>query len=157
MTDVYLSLGSNLGDRHALLLRAIDLLAHRAGRLVRASSIIETEPWGFESPNPFLNAVVLIQTTLSPHELLAKTQAIERELGRTTKTPSAPTKAETTVSEGSLPYSDRPIDIDILLYGDLHLSTPELTIPHPRMYERDFVLRPLREILPVGTYIGVTH
>lgn len=135
-TSVFLSLGSNLGDRHALLLLAIDLLARRVGRLVRASSFIETEPWGFDSPNRFLNAVVLLHTDLSPHKVLAQTQAIERELGRTHKTGA------------DLSYSDRPIDIDILLYGDLHLSTPELTIPHPRMDERDFVLRPLRELLP---------
>ena len=160
MTDVYLSLGSNLGDRHTLLLRAIDLLARRAGRLVRASSIIETEPWGYTSPNPFLNVVVLIRTSLSPHELLAETQAIERELGRTSKTPSSPlrlkaltasTNSDATVPEGSLPYSDRPIDIDLLLYGDLRLSTPELTIPHPRMFQRDFVMRPLRELLPADS------
>ena len=137
MTPVYLSLGSNLGDRHSLLLSAIDLLARRVGRLVLASSFIETEPWGFESPHRFLNAVVLLHTDLSPHALLKETQAIERELGRIRKTP---------VSEGTRSYSDRPIDIDILLYGDLHLSTPELTIPHPLMNEREFVLRPLHEV-----------
>ncbi|MCR5180553.1 MAG: 2-amino-4-hydroxy-6-hydroxymethyldihydropteridine diphosphokinase [Bacteroidaceae bacterium] len=130
---LYLSLGSNLGDRHSLLLQAIDHLAHRVGRLLRASSIIQTEPWGFSSPNPFLNAVVLMHTSLAPMEVLTETQAIERELGRTAKS----------TSHG---YADRPIDIDILLYDDLEISTPELTIPHPRMNERDFVLRPLREI-----------
>lgn len=142
MTEVYLSLGSNLGNRHALLLRAIDLLARRVGRLVRASSFIETEPWGFESPHPFLNAAVCLQTSLTPHQLLAETQAIERQLGRTHKTESSHTLTS------PLPiYTDRPIDIDILLYGNLHLSTPELTIPHPLMHLRDFVLRPLREIM----------
>lgn len=165
MTDLYLSLGSNLGDRHALLLRAIDLLARRVGRLIRASSFIETKPWGYNSPNNYLNAVVLLQTTLTPHEVLVTTQAIERQLGRTTKTPTIIPSSSLTASPSSasvalstiasslqgegvplLPYSDRPIDIDILLYGDLHLTTPELTIPHPRMMQRDFVLRPLREI-----------
>lgn len=133
VTELYLSLGSNLGDRHALLLRAIDLLARRVGRLIRASSFIETEPWGYHSPNRYLNAVVLLHTDLTPHQVLLTTQAIERQLGRTTKTTGNH-------------YSDRPIDIDILLYGDLHLTTPDLTIPHPRMMQRDFVLRPLREI-----------
>ena len=135
----YLSLGSTLGDRHSQLLLAIDLLARRVGRLVRASSIIETEPWGYDSPHSYLNAVVLLQTTLTPQQLLSTTQTIERELGRKQKTPAN--------SGDTLPsYSDRPIDIDILLYGDLQLSTPDLTIPHPRMHQRDFVMRPLREI-----------
>ena len=137
--NCYLSLGSNLGDRHSLLLLAIDLLARRVGRLVRASSIIETEPWGYDSPHSYLNAVVLLQTTLTPQQLLSTTQTIERELGRKQKTPAN--------SGDTLPsYSDRPIDIDILLYGDLQLSTPDLPIPHPRMHQRDFVMRPLREI-----------
>lgn len=137
--NCYLSLGSNLGDRHSQLLLAIDLLARRVGRLVCASSIIETEPWGYDSPHSYLNAVVLLQTTLTPQQLLSTTQAIERELGRKQKTPAN--------SGDTLPsYSDRPIDIDILLYGDLQLSTPDLTIPHPRMHQRDFVMRPLREI-----------
>lgn len=137
--NCYLSLGSNLGDRHSLLLLAIDLLARRVGRLVRASSIIETEPWGYDSPHSYLNAVVLLQTTLTPQQLLSTTQTIERELGRKQKTPAN--------SGDTLPsYSDRPIDIDILLYGDLQLSTPDLTIPHPRMHQRDFVMRPLLEI-----------
>ena len=153
VTELYLSLGSNLGDRHALLLKAIDLLARRVGPLVRASSFIETDPWGYNSNNRYLNAVVLLHTDLTPHQVLLVTQAIERELGRTTKTPppsSTPpssTPSSATPSSSPLPsYSDRPIDIDILLYGDLHLTTPELTIPHPRMMQRDFVLRPLREI-----------
>ena len=199
MSSLYLSLGSNLGDRHTLLLKAIDLLARRVGRLVRASSFIETEPWGFHSPHRFLNAVVLLQTSLSPEAVLAETQAIECLLGRTTKTPAIPkpiTPKPTIIpsiiktptitppivvpdglpsgspstppssspsgfpsapqpelvisgfpSDTLLPpYEDRPIDIDILLYDDLHLSTPKLTIPHPHMYERDFVLRPLREV-----------
>ena len=158
VTELYLSLGSNLGDRHALLLRAIDLLARRVGRLIRASSFIETEPWGYHSPNRYLNAVVLLHTDLTPHQVLLTTQAIERQLGRTTKTPPPSitppsitppsiTPSSITPSSSPLPaYSDRPIDIDILLYGDLHLTTPDLTIPHPRMMQRDFVLRPLREI-----------
>jgi len=132
MIDVYLGLGSNLGDRHTLLLSAIELLVQRVGRLVRCSSFIETEPWGFASEHPFLNAVALFRTTLSPRELLVTTQAIERELGRKEKSVSH--------------YTDRPIDIDILLYGDEHIDEPDLKIPHPLMGERDFVMRPLHEI-----------
>ena len=137
MTDLYLSLGSNLGDRHALLLKAIDRLAHRVGRLVRCSSFIETEPWGYTSEHRFLNAVALFLTDLTPREVLTATQDIEQELGRTKKRESSSPEAS---------YSDRPIDIDILLYGDAHIEEPDLQIPHPLMQERDFVMRPLREL-----------
>ena len=130
-----MSLGSNLGDREDMLRRAIALIEERVGAVQRVSSFIETEPWGFESEHPFLNAAVMVKTTLSPIECLDATQQIERELGRKKK------------SKGGI-YHDRPIDIDLLLYGDLKLSTPRLTIPHPHMYERDFVMIPLREILP---------
>lgn len=141
MSSVYLSLGSNLGNRHAMLLQAIDMLTHRVGRLVRASSFIQTEPWGFTSPHTFLNACILMHTDLSPHKLLSETQAIERLLGRTQKTAPAPQGTDATPR-----YTDRPIDIDILLYDDLHIDTPELTIPHPLMLQREFVMQPLKEI-----------
>lgn len=130
--DVYLGLGSNLGDRHTLLLKAIELLAQRVGRLARCSSFIETDPWGFASEHRFLNAVALFRTTLTPRELLTATQDIERQLGRREK------------SNGT--YHDRPIDIDILLYDDLTVNEPDLKIPHPLMHERDFVMIPLNEI-----------
>lgn len=130
-----MSLGSNLGDREDMLRRAIALIEERVGAVQRVSSFIETEPWGFESEHPFLNAAVMVLTTLSPIECLDATQQIERELGRKKK------------SKDGI-YHDRPIDIDLLLYGDLKLSTPRLTIPHPHMYERDFVMIPLREIMP---------
>ncbi len=134
MPIAYLSLGSNLGDRHATMRRAIDMLNAGAGTVDRQSSPIETEPWGFESPNRFLNMCVRLTTTLTPEQLLLATQAIERQLGRTMKS-----------DDGQ--YHDRPIDIDILTYDDLHIATPTLTIPHPLMHERDFVMIPLREIM----------
>lgn len=134
MHTVYLSLGSNLGDRKATMRRAIGLLNERAGSVDRQSSFIETEPWGFESTNKFLNMCVRLLTTLSPEQLLLATKQIERELGRTQKSVNGK-------------YHDRPIDIDILMYDDLQLSTPDLTLPHPHMQERDFVMVPLREIL----------
>lgn len=134
MPIAYLSLGSNLGDRHATMRRAIDMLNAGAGTVDRQSSPIETEPWGFESPNRFLNMCVRLTTTLTPEQLLLATQAIERQLGRTVKS-----------DDGH--YHDRPIDIDILTYDDLHIATPTLTIPHPLMHERDFVMIPLREIM----------
>lgn len=134
MHTVYLSLGSNLGDRKATMRRAIGLLNERAGSVDRQSSFIETEPWGFESTNKFLNMCVRLLTTLSPEQLLLATKQIERELGRTQKSVNGQ-------------YHDRPIDIDILMYDDLQLSTPDLTLPHPHMQEREFVMIPLREIL----------
>lgn len=134
MHTVYLSLGSNLGDREATMRRAIGLLNERAGSVDRQSSFIETEPWGFESTNKFLNMCVRLLTTLSPEQLLMATKQIERELGRTQKSVNGK-------------YHDRPIDIDILMYDDLQLSTPDLTLPHPHMQEREFVMIPLREIL----------
>lgn len=129
----YLSLGSNLGDRHATMHQAIDMLGKEVGIIDRQSSMLETEPWGFQSANKFLNMCVRVLTTLSPQQLLAATQDIERGLGRMVKS-----------VDGH--YHDRPIDIDILMYDDLHISTKELTLPHPLMEERDFVMIPLREI-----------
>ena len=133
--SLYLSLGSNLGNREQLLHRAIALIDERIGTVQRVSSFIETEPWGFKSKHPFLNAACLVLTTLSPEECLKRTQQIERELGRKRK------------SRNGI-YHDRPIDIDLLMYDDIQLSTPTLTLPHPHMQERDFVMIPLREILP---------
>lgn len=131
---VYLSLGSNLGDRHAIMRRAIAMINEEVGRVDRESSPLETEPWGFESVNMFLNMCVRIKSVLSPEQILTITQDIERKLGR---------KAKSVDGE----YHDRPIDIDILMYDDLHITTPTLTLPHPLMHERDFVMIPLREIL----------
>ncbi len=131
---VYFSIGSNIGNRKRLVREAIALLDERVGEVTRQSSLVETEPWGFVSPNKFINACVCCLTTLSPRQLLAITQRIERELGRTQKT-----------QDGQ--YHDRIIDIDILLYDDLRVNDPDLVIPHPHMEERSFVMDPLREIL----------
>ena len=143
-TDIYLGLGSNLGDRHTLLLQAIERLIHRVGPMLRCSSFIESEPMGFESEHPFMNAVVLLQTELSPRQVLDVTQQIERELGRTEKS--------MTGTAGDKPvYHDRTIDIDLLLYGDQTIDEPDLQIPHPRMEERPFVMDPLHEVqAPTG-------
>lgn len=133
MATVYLGLGTNLGDKEANLRTAIYKLQERIGKQVSLSSFYETAPWGFESDHSFLNAVIGLETNLSPIEVLHITQEIEKELGRTKKSVN-----------GS--YSDRLIDIDILLYDNLVLHTPELTVPHPLMTERDFVMKPLIEI-----------
>lgn len=147
---VYLSLGSNLGNRRQLLLDAIEKINKKVGNVVRQSSFYETKPWGFKSENLFLNAAVKVTTKLSPTELLEVTQQIEREMGRRKKT--------TLNSQLSTPnYSDRPIDIDILLYDDLHVDLPELKIPHPLMQERDFVLVPLREIIDADRELLQSH
>ncbi len=134
MHAVFLSLGSNIGDRQDNLDKAISNIEERIGIIPAKSSVIETEPWGFDSENHFLNMVIKVETRLLPKQVLFISQAIERELGRTNKT------------QGS--YQDRIIDIDIILYDDLHLKldSPELTIPHPHFKERDFVMKPLLEI-----------
>lgn len=132
---VYLGIGTNLGDRKANLMRAVEHINEQAGHVLACSSFIETEPWGFSSDNSFLNAVVAIDTQYTPHELLHITQEIEREMGRTHK------------SVGGN-YSDRIIDIDILLYEDVVVDDEELTIPHPLMWQRSFVYEPLWEISP---------
>ena len=138
MHTVYLSLGSNLGDRKATMRRAIGLLNERAGSVDRQSSFIETEPWGFESTNKFLNMCVRLLTALSPEQLLMATKQIECELGRTQKSVNGQ-------------YHDRPIDIDILMYDNVHIDSDDLTLPHPHMQEREFVMKPLREILSIGS------
>lgn len=133
MHTLYLSLGSNLGDRRQALLTAIQWIAELIGLVVKQSSFIETEPWGFESDHTFMNACVEVSTTLSPLDVLSLTQQIEQRMGRTHKSVNCQ-------------YADRIIDIDILLYDDIILDTPELKIPHPHMLERDFVMIPLREL-----------
>ena len=137
MHQVYLGLGSNLGNRRALLKRAIRLIGERVGEVTRQSTFIETEPWGFESANKFLNAVILCETDMTPREVLEATQQIERDMGRQ--------KAVYRTSSHRT-YTDRPIDIDILLYDDLTVDEPDLKIPHPLMEQRDFVMIPLKEI-----------
>ena len=143
--QVYLGLGSNLGDREGNIRKAIDLLHERVGEVVRQSSLIETAPWGFESEHRFLNGVILCETTLTPRQVLKATQKIERELG---KTKAHATMRQLSLLNSQLPtFKDRPIDIDILLYDDWKVDEPDLKIPHPLMRERDFVMIPLKEIL----------
>lgn len=134
MHKVYLSLGSNLGDRKYEIKRAVELIGERIGAVERVSSLYETEPWGFSSDNMFVNAAVCVSTHLTPRALLEATQAIERDMGRTAKSVNGQ-------------YHDRTIDIDILLYDNIKVDEPDLKIPHPLMNERDFVMKPLKEIL----------
>ena len=134
MALVYLGLGTNLGEKERNLTVAILALSSEDYHIVCQSAFYKSKPWGFKSDNAFLNAVVLIETDLSPSDLLNATQKLERNLGRTTKSIHG--------------YSDRLIDIDILLYDTLILNEPTLKIPHPLITERDFVLIPLVEIAP---------
>lgn len=134
MAIAYLALGTNIGNKRRNMITAAALLAERVGDVLALSGFYETEPWGFQSENTFLNAALQLDTSLSPLEFLKATQEIEIEMGRTQKSNGA--------------YHDRIIDIDILLYDNLVLQTPELTLPHPLMHERLFVMEPLAEIAP---------
>lgn len=134
MHTVYLALGTNLGDREKAIQEAVRRIGEEVGIVERESSLIETKPWGFTSTHYFINAAVRVSTSLSPRNVLETTQHIEREMGRTRKS----TEHQ---------YHDRVIDIDILLYDDIEIDEPDLHIPHPLMHERDFVMRPLQEIL----------
>ena len=131
MAEVAIALGSNLGDRVAWLAMARSRLAGLLATF-RMSSIYETDPVGDESQPRYLNAVVVGTTALSPVGLLRALQHIEADLGRERPFPSAP----------------RTIDLDLLLYDELVLATPELKLPHPRLHERFFVLVPLAELVP---------
>jgi 2-amino-4-hydroxy-6-hydroxymethyldihydropteridine diphosphokinase len=133
VTRAYLGLGSNLGDRAAFLQYAVDRLADADGVLVEAvSRVYETAPVGGPPQDSFLNAVVAVDTTLDPHTLLALAHRIEAG-------------AERVRNER---WGPRTLDVDLLLYDDVDLDDPELTVPHPRMWERGFVLAPLRDVAP---------
>jgi 2-amino-4-hydroxy-6-hydroxymethyldihydropteridine diphosphokinase len=135
MATAYIGLGANLGDRAATLREAAQRLG-TLGRITAVSSLYETEPIGFREQPPFLNAVIALGTDLSPTELFRELIAIEQDLGRVRTFRNAP----------------RTLDLDVLLMDGLVLEMPELTLPHPRMHERAFVLAPLAEIAP-----GVRH
>jgi len=134
MALVYLGLGTNLGDKERNLNEAIAALSREVGEVLCQSVFYMSEPWGFTSDNNFLNAVVLMQTNESPFDVLGKTQQIERNMGRETKSTDE--------------YLDRMMDIDILFYDNLIIDSPALKIPHPLIADRDFVLIPLVEIAP---------
>jgi 2-amino-4-hydroxy-6-hydroxymethyldihydropteridine diphosphokinase len=133
MAEAGLSLGSNLGDRAGAIETALELLGESSGvTLLARSRLYRTAPWGDEDQEEFLNACALVETTLAPRELLTLCLDIEKNLGRD--------RAK------SRRWGPREIDIDLLFYDDVHLAEPELTLPHPHMFERAFVLVPLSEI-----------
>ena len=156
MNRVALLIGGNQGDRRALIQQATALIQERIGTVAAASSIYETAPWGeFEVESGerrvesgewrvesgewrvenFLNQALVVETPLTAHEVLHEAQEIERQLGRVRK-------------EGSKVYSSRPMDIDIIFFNDEVIESKELTVPHPRMHLREFVLAPLTEVMP---------
>jgi len=141
-----LLLGSNLGDRLDLLARAQAFVVRHCGRLIKASKIYETEPWGFKADTLFLNQALLIETDLTPQELLTHCLHIEALLGRERP------------ADRSETYCSRYIDIDILFYENLVCQTPELILPHPRLPLRTFALEPLVEVAPewIHPTLGVT-
>lgn len=131
MALVYLSLGSNLGNREEKLLEALSLIEKGCGTIIDKSGIHRSAPWGYKSDKEFLNMAISLNTTLQAAELLEEIQLIEGLLGRSR------------IEEA---YSDRPIDIDIVFYDQIVIQSPDLTIPHPLMEQRGFVLEPLMEI-----------
>lgn len=143
MARIMLLLGGNLGDVEGSIERAVELIAEQAGEVVRCSSLRRSEAWGFQTERPpFTNQAVEICTTLDPEALLCVTQSIEREVGRAREQ-----EQQEKMASGER-YASRVIDIDIILYEELIYRSERLTIPHPLMQEREFVLSPIVEIAP---------
>ena len=133
MNKVYLLLGGNLGERFSLITKAKYLINEQIGEVIKESSLYETEPWGFEASQSFLNQVIKVNTDLQAQSILKICLEIESELGR---------------ERNSTQYSSRTMDIDILFYNDDIINANDLVIPHPRLHERRFTLEPLSEIIP---------
>ena len=131
-----IGLGSNIGEREQIIMQAIALIGERIGEMVACSSMYETRADGFESDNLFMNAVIIVRSTMMPHDVLAATHRIELDLGCTTHRNA----------DGS--YCDRSLDIDLIACDDIVCHDKVLTLPHPRMHMRRFVLEPLCEIAP---------
>ncbi len=139
MNEVFVLLGGNVGDKSKIFIETRKLIGERIGLITKLSSVYVTESWGFES-ELFWNQAIIIASTLNPHEILYQAQAIEKKMGRT---------RESGKDEA------RIIDIDLLFYNDLQLNAPDLTIPHPKIGERKFVLIPLNEIAPDKLHPGL--
>jgi 2-amino-4-hydroxy-6-hydroxymethyldihydropteridine diphosphokinase len=132
MSIVYIGIGSNLGKREENCERAISFLINNGITIIKKSSLINTEPWGFEDQPAFVNMAVSAETDLTPDKLLTLIKEIEVNMGRT----------------ATVHWGPRIIDLDILFYDNLVFASPDLSIPHPQIEERDFVLKPLEEIAP---------
>lgn len=138
-SELFLSVGTNLGNRQLNIDTALNLLGQRIGTVLMKSSIFETEPWGFTSDNMFYNIAVKIETELQVSQILFETKLIEKEMGRKSKS----------VCEH---YCDRIIDLDLIFFDNMVTNTQELCLPHPKMTERLFVLQPMAEIAPNMTH-----
>jgi len=134
METIVLLLGSNMGNKAQNLKDAIQLIEKNISKIVQKSSVYETEPWGNSDQDSFYNQAVLLHSSIAPNELLQKCQAIELQLGRD--------------REKEQKWSSRTIDIDILIYGNQIINTPNLKVPHPELPNRNFALIPLMELLP---------
>ena len=134
MENVFLLLGSNLGDRYNILSQAENYILERIGVIQKKSSIYESDPWGFEHRNAFLNQVLVVKTEKTPESVLRLAQDIEAELGR--------------IRRSTDEYEGRTIDIDILFYNEQVINQKDLTVPHPLLQDRRFTLQPLVEIAP---------
>jgi 2-amino-4-hydroxy-6-hydroxymethyldihydropteridine diphosphokinase len=142
MLEALIALGGNLGDVHATFAQAIAMLCDGVEvRLLARSSDYRTPPWGITAQPSFINAVIAVATSLSPRELLSRLQACERALGRDRGREQR--------------WGPRPVDLDLLAYDDVTLCEPDLTLPHPRLFERAFVLVPLAELGPDRLIAGI--
>jgi 2-amino-4-hydroxy-6-hydroxymethyldihydropteridine diphosphokinase len=142
MAEALIAFGGNVGDARATLDRAVDVFCDGTNvKLIARSSDYRTPPWGVEDQPWFINCAILVATELAPHDLLARAQVMERAFGRS---PSLVQR-----------FGPRPLDIDLITYDDLHMATPDLTLPHPRALERAFVLVPVAEIAPDRRIAGV--
>ena len=137
-SEVVAGLGSNLGDRYAALKRALELLGEEAGEITALSSVWETDPWGFDADEKFLNMVAVIKTSRRPAQLMQLFRSIEGRMGRK--------------RSGGGKYESRIIDLDILLWEDRVISIPGLEVPHPQLADRRFVLEPLSEVAPAAVH-----
>lgn len=143
MTEALLALGGNVGDSRAILNRAVTMLCERGDIVLKGRSAdYLTPPWGFKYQAPFVNLAIVVETSLSPRDLLARCQQVELQLGRD----RAHEKR----------WGPRTADVDIIAYDDLEIDELGLTLPHPRLFERAFVLRPLAEIAPDRVIAGKT-
>lgn len=146
METCYLLFGSNMGDKNSIFAQACCYINNRCGQIVQVSAPYESEPWGFDTEEWFLNRVIVVETAMAPEDLLWQLLEIEHELGRV-RHPEI---------EG---YSSRTADLDILYYGDRIILTDTLTVPHPRLHRRRFALLPLCEVAPnlVHPALGLTQ
>lgn len=144
---IILLTGGNIGDVDALLQAAVALIEQRVGNILKCSSVFESEPWGFQAEQNFKNQVVIADSELEPLQLLDAIQEIEKQMGRQRDYGNGAKRGDANTTEKRT-YHSRTMDIDVLFYGDQIINSQRLTVPHPLIQERAFVLEPLNEIMP---------